>query len=88
MVDLLIKEKIIQFQFLKWSPDSSMILAGCPSKIIQNNSPDSFNGAEIWSIKDPSWKCIINLGSAGLATASWAPDSRHVITVDEFYVTS
>ena len=63
-----------------------MIIAGCASKNIQNIAPENFNGIEIWSIKDPSWKCVVNLGSAGLSRASWSPDSRHVITVDQFYV--
>lgn len=39
---------------------------------------------EVFSVRDPSWTCRINEGVAGLASACWSPDSRHVLTMADF----
>ncbi|KAF2350294.1 hypothetical protein FHG87_018951, partial [Trinorchestia longiramus] len=75
-------------KLLQWSPDSSLIMTGTPSAPGgENMASSSFHGCvEVWKLADPDWKCRIELGSAGLLSALWAPDSRHIITTDPFYV--
>lgn len=38
----------------------------------------------MWSIEQAEWTCKIDEGSAGLAAARWAPDSRHILTTADF----
>jgi len=41
---------------------------------------------EIWRVDDSNWRGELEMGSEGLARVKWGADSRHIITVDEFYV--
>ena len=38
----------------------------------------------MWSIEQPEWTCKIDEGSAGLVSAYWSPDSRHILTTADF----
>ncbi|XP_018027925.1 WD repeat-containing protein WRAP73 [Hyalella azteca] len=78
-------------KLLQWSPDSSLIMTGSISAGSGKKTLSSFvsqAAVEVWNITDPDWQCKIELGSAGLECAAWAPDSRHIITTDLFYVRS
>ena len=59
---------------LEWSQDGVYILIGI-SKRAQ---------AFVKSVQDPDWQCKIDEGLAGMVHCSWAPTSRHVITISEF----
>lgn len=39
---------------------------------------------QVFSLSDPSWKCRINESAAGLIQASWAPNSRAILTESDF----
>ena len=59
---------------LQWSPDSGYLLASqLKRKIVQ-----------VFCVADPSWICKIDEALAGLTHATWAPDSRHILTRSEF----
>lgn len=64
-------DKIDKLQF---SSDSEFILCSIVSR----------NVAQVFSVLDPSWKCRIDEGVAGIVQCGWAPDSRHIITISDF----
>jgi hypothetical protein len=35
-------------------------------------------------VNDPQWSCRINEGVAGITHATWASDSRHILTTTDF----
>jgi WD40 repeat protein len=59
---------------VEFSPDSKYILCGIFSR----------NAIQVFSVQDAEWKCRINEGVAGLLSARWAPDSRHVLVESDF----
>ena len=58
----------------EFSPDSSFILCAMFSR----------NAVQVFSVTDSEWKCRINEGIAGVVNATWAPDSRSIITESDF----
>ena len=63
-------------QYIEWAPDNQYLLClNLKRAIIQVFSPFY-----------PEWKCKITAGSAGLESATWAPDSKSVITLADFSV--
>jgi len=61
---------------LEWSPDCQFLLCS----IFRRKS------VQIWSRDDEAFSCTIDEGIAGLTHATWAADSRHVITSSEFQI--
>ncbi|THD22501.1 WD repeat-containing protein WRAP73 [Fasciola hepatica] len=59
-----------------WSPDSSFILCVLKKRGI----------VQVLSLENPDYTCKVDEGSTGLLSAEWAPDSRHFLTVTEFYL--
>lgn len=39
---------------------------------------------QVFSVADAQWRCRINEGVAGLVSAKWSPDSRHIILESDF----
>lgn len=37
-------------------------------------------------MENADWTCTIEEGAAGLSSACWAPDSRHILTCADFQV--
>ena len=56
------------------SPDSEYIMCGLSSRGI----------IQCFAVKDPSWRCRINESVAGIITAQWSPDSRHILIESDF----
>ncbi len=44
------------------------------------------NSLQVWSLEQPEWTCKIDEGSAGLISARWSPDGRHILTTAEFHL--
>lgn len=61
-------------QHVEWSKDSKYILAAMYKR----------NTVQVFSIQDKTWACKITEGIGGLVYATWAPDSRHILTVADF----
>ena len=59
---------------LEFSPDSKYVMCCVFSR----------NAVQVFSIQDPEWKCRINEGVAGIISAKWSTDSRHIITESDF----
>lgn len=56
------------------SPDSCYILCALLSRGI----------VQCFSIADPTWRCRINESVAGMVSAKWCPDSRHIAVESDF----
>jgi WD40 repeat protein len=41
---------------------------------------------QVFAVRQPDWRCRIDEGVAGLVHSSWAPDSRHIVTVADFQI--
>ncbi|XP_078442429.1 transducin/WD40 repeat-like superfamily protein [Wolffia australiana] len=39
---------------------------------------------QVWSLSRPEWTCKIDEGPAGISSARWSPDSRHILTTSDF----
>ena len=65
-----------KIEFMQFSPDSTMILCALYKR----------KQIQIWSLEFSDWRCKIDEGSAGIASVTWAPDSRHILTTAEFSV--
>ena len=61
-------------QSLAWSSDSQFVLTTVHKRAV----------VQIWSVQDPSWRCKVSEGVAGLVHARWTPGARHVVTVSDF----
>ena len=61
-------------EYIEWSCDGQYVLCGMYAKGL----------VQIWAIDDPDWTCRINEGIAGLVSARWAPDGRHILTTSDF----
>ena len=59
MENVSILTAIDQIKFFEWSSDSTLILAGMPSR----------NKVQIFNISDPKWSCMIDAGVLGV---DWA----------------
>ncbi|KAG5444947.1 WD repeat-containing protein wrap73 [Clonorchis sinensis] len=59
-----------------WSPDSLFILC-----VLRKRGT-----TQILSIENPEWKCRVDEGPIGLLSATWAPDSRHFLTISDFHL--
>lgn len=67
-------QSIDKIEKLEFSPDSEYILCALYSR----------NAIQVFSLKDPEWKCRINESVAGVISAAWCPDSRTVLTESDF----
>jgi WD40 repeat protein len=56
------------------SPDSCYILCALSSRGI----------VQVFSMADAAWRCRINESVAGIASAKWSPDSRHIAVESDF----
>ena len=65
---------IDKIERLEWSPDGQYVLCVMLLR----------GSVQIFSVADSSWRCRLNEGVAGLISARWAPDSRHVILESDF----
>lgn len=63
-------------EHIEWSPDSEYILCLNLKRAI----------VQVFSISYPEWKCKITEGSAGLESATWAPDSKSLCTLSDFNI--
>ncbi|XP_072043725.1 WD repeat-containing protein WRAP73-like [Amphiura filiformis] len=63
-------------QSIEWSSDSMFILCSMYKRGI----------VQVWSLEQPEWTCKIDEGSAGLISARWSPDGRHILTTAEFHL--
>ena len=61
-------------EHIEWSCDGQYVLCAMYAKGL----------VQIWSIDDPDWTCRINEGIAGLVSARWSPDGRHILTTSDF----
>ena len=61
---------------IKWAPDSLRVLCFMKERAM----------CQVFDISEPDWTAKIEDRAAGIATAIWAPDARHVITIAEFAV--
>jgi WD40 repeat protein len=64
-------DKIESIQF---SYDSSYILCVVNSRSV----------VQVFSVADNDWRCRINESVAGILSAQWSPDSRHIIVESDF----
>ncbi|GFT07080.1 WD repeat-containing protein WRAP73 [Nephila pilipes] len=62
--------------YLGWSPDSELIYC-CMVK---------HNLLQVWNLANPTWKCKISENPLTIADVYWAPDSRHLLVISEFYL--
>jgi WD40 repeat protein len=58
---------------LAWSPDGDLVLC-----VLLKEA-----AVQVFSLSLPDWSCRISEGIAGLASAAWVPDSRHLLTSAE-----
>ena len=65
---------IDKVETLQFSPDSEYLMCGMYARC----------AIQVFSMADPQWKCRINESVAGITSASWAPDSRHVLVQSDF----
>ena len=65
-----------EVNFLEWSPDSSLLVV-----ILKKR-----NLIQILNIDDTNWKCKLDFAAISIGEVKWAPDSRHLITIDELGV--
>ena len=61
-------------EHVSWSFDSQYVLCACYQRAT----------VDVWSVERPDWTCRITEGAAGMASARWGPDGRHVLTVAAF----
>ena len=66
----------LSLQYVEWSTDSELVLSAYRSK----------GNLEVWSVKEPSWRCKISTGPLGLLFARFTPCSRHVLTISNLHV--
>lgn len=59
---------------IEFSPDSEYILCALFAR----------NCVQIFCVADSEWRCRINESVAGMVSASWCPDSRHIIVESDF----
>ncbi|GFY63812.1 WD repeat-containing protein WRAP73 [Trichonephila inaurata madagascariensis] len=62
--------------YVGWSPDSELIYC-CMMK---------HNLLQVWNLTNPVWKCKISENPLAIADVHWAPDSRHLLVISEFYL--
>ncbi|XP_049942363.1 WD repeat-containing protein WRAP73-like isoform X1 [Schistocerca serialis cubense] len=60
---------------IAWSPDSEYLLCALYKRC----------RVQIFSLTDCDWRCRVTEGTSGLIDALWCPDSRHILTIGEFY---
>jgi hypothetical protein len=41
---------------------------------------------QVYRLSDDSWTCRITEGVAGMGSAMWAPDCRHILTFTDFHL--
>ena len=41
---------------------------------------------QAFQVCDKEWQCRVNEGVAGMTSALWCPDSRHILTVSDFHL--
>ncbi|KAL5973176.1 hypothetical protein ACLOJK_037203, partial [Asimina triloba] len=63
-----------KISYIEWALDSEYILCGLHKKPM----------IQAWSLTQPEWTCKIDEGPAGIAYARWSPDSRHILTTQDF----
>lgn len=56
------------------SPDSCYVLCALLARGI----------VQVFSVADPAWRCRINESVAGITSARWCPDSRHILVESDF----
>ncbi|TGZ32433.1 WD repeat-containing protein 8, partial [Temnothorax longispinosus] len=61
-------------QYMEWSLNSEYILCANIKRAI----------VQVYSIRDPQWKCKLTEGSAGLQSVTWSPDSKNICTIADF----
>ena len=65
---------IDKIEKIEFSPDSSYILCGIYTRC----------AIQVFSVADSKWRCRINESVAGIVSASWSPDSRHIVVESDF----
>jgi WD40 repeat protein len=65
---------IDKIEHIEFSPDSEYIFCGIFARC----------AIQVYSVADPKWRCRINESVAGIISASWSPDSRHIIVESDF----
>lgn len=65
---------IDKVETLQFSPDSEYLMCGMYSRC----------AIQVFSMADPQWKCRINESVAGITSALWSPDSRHILVQSDF----
>ena len=63
-----------EIKHVEWSFDSMYILCGIYGRAV----------VDVWCVHKTDWTCRITEGVAGMVSARWAPDGRHILTVAEF----
>ncbi|XP_071558523.1 WD repeat-containing protein WRAP73 isoform X2 [Temnothorax nylanderi] len=63
-------------QYMEWSLNSEYILCANIKRAI----------VQVYSIRDPQWKCKLTEGSAGLQSVTWSPDSKNICTIADFNI--
>jgi WD40 repeat protein len=59
---------------IEWSPDGEFVFC----LLLLRSS------VQVFSVTDSQWRCRVNEGVAGLVSAKWSPDSRHIILESDF----
>jgi tricorn protease-like protein len=65
---------IDKIERLEWAPDGQYLFC---VMILRS-------AVQVFSVADAKWTCRINEGVAGLVSAKWSPDSRHIILESDF----
>ncbi|XP_055953426.1 WD repeat-containing protein WRAP73-like isoform X1 [Argiope bruennichi] len=60
----------------EWSPDSELVYC-CMKKQ---------GSIQVWSLINPAWRCKIMENPLAIAEVYWAPDSRHLLVINEFHL--
>ena len=63
-----------EIKHIEWSFDSMYILCGIYGRAI----------VDVWCVHKTDWTCRITEGVAGMVSARWTPDGRHILTIAEF----
>jgi WD40 repeat protein len=65
-----------RIEALAWSPDSDHVLCGLYKR----------DTVEVFSVADPTFSCTIFEGAAGVVSAQWSPDGKHILLVADFCI--
>lgn len=65
---------IDKIERLEWAPDGQYVFC---AMIVRS-------AVQVFCVADAKWTCRINEGVAGLVSAKWSPDSRHIVLESDF----